>query len=73
MTRCRSTTSVQLGQRQSRHLHSFLCPFRLDTTPWFRHRAHFGVRSDRLDTMTDSHLVANFRSEIALRNNIDND
>lgn len=45
MTRCRSTTRRQLGQRQSFQRHALLWPFRQDTTPWFRHLAHFGVRS----------------------------
>ena len=43
MTRCLSAIKVHLGQAQSRHLQNRLCPFNADTTPWFRHRAHFGV------------------------------
>ena len=43
MTRCLSTTSKQFGHWQSRHLQNFLWPFRQETTPWFRHLAHFGV------------------------------
>lgn len=45
MTRCRSSTSKQPGQRQSRQRHSRLWPFRQEITPWLRHLAHFGVRS----------------------------
>lgn len=44
MTRCLSTTSRQFAHWQSLHRQNLLCPFRQDTTPWFRHRAHFGVR-----------------------------
>ena len=49
MTRCRSTTNRQLAQRQSLQRHWRLCPLRHDTTPWLRHRAHFGVLSNRRD------------------------
>lgn len=45
MTRWRSSTSRQPGQRQSRQRHSLLCPFKHEMTPWLRHLAHFGVRS----------------------------
>jgi hypothetical protein len=48
MTRCRSTTSWQLGHWHSRHRHSRLCPLRQEITPWLRHRAHFGVLSSLL-------------------------
>ncbi len=48
MTLCLSTTSRQLAHWQSRHRQCFLCPFRQETTPWFRHRAHFGVRRSLL-------------------------
>jgi hypothetical protein len=44
MTRCRSAIRVHLAQTQSLHLQYRLCPLRADTTPWFRHRAHLGVR-----------------------------
>lgn len=57
MTLCRSTTSRQLAQRQSRHRHSFLWPFRHDTTPWFRHLAHLGVRRSRRDAGEDFLLL----------------
>jgi hypothetical protein len=43
MTRCLSAMSVHFGQAQSRHLQNRLWPFSADTTPWLRHRAHFGV------------------------------
>ena len=48
ITRWRSTTRRQFGHEQSRHLHDLLWPLRQETTPWLRHRAHFGVRSDFL-------------------------
>lgn len=44
ITRCLSTTSRQLAHWQSLQRQKRLCPFRQDTTPWFRQRAHFGVR-----------------------------
>lgn len=44
MTRWRSTTSRQQAQRQSRQRQKRLWPFRQETTPWFRQRAHFGLR-----------------------------
>lgn len=47
MMRCRSTTNWQLGHIHSRQRHNFLCPFKQEITPWFRHRAHFGVRKNR--------------------------
>ena len=53
MTLCRSTTSRQLAQWQSRQRQWRLWPFRHDTTPWLRHRAHFGVLSNRLDDDND--------------------
>ena len=46
MTRCRSTTNKQLVHWHSFHRQSFLCPFRQETTPWLRHRAHLGVRNN---------------------------
>ena len=53
MTRCRSTTSRQFAHWQSFQRHWRLCPFRHDTTPWLRHRAHLGVRSSRLDDVLE--------------------
>ena len=53
MTRCRSTTSRQLAHWQSFQRHWRLCPFRHDTTPWLRQRAHLGVRSSRLDDVLE--------------------
>lgn len=44
MTRCLSAISVHWAQLQSLHLQNLLWPFNHDTTPWFRHRAHFGTR-----------------------------
>lgn len=44
ITRCLSTTSRQLAHWQSLQRQKRLCPFRHDTTPWLRQRAHFGVR-----------------------------
>lgn len=44
MTRCRSTTSRQQAQRQSLQRQKRLWPLRHDTTPWFRQRAHLGLR-----------------------------
>lgn len=44
MTRWRSTTSRQQAQRQSLQRQKRLWPFRQETTPWFRQRAHFGLR-----------------------------
>jgi hypothetical protein len=44
MTRCLSAMRVHLAQTQSRHLQYRLWPFRADTTPWLRQRAHLGVR-----------------------------
>lgn len=46
MTRCLSTTNWQLGHWHSRHRHNRLCPLRHEITPWLRHRAHLGVRSN---------------------------
>lgn len=43
MTRCLSAMRVHLGHTQSFHLQYLLCPLSADTTPWFRHLAHFGV------------------------------
>lgn len=45
--RCRSTTSWQFGHTHSLQRHNFLWPLRQEITPWFRHRAHFGVRRKR--------------------------
>ena len=53
MTRCRSTTNRQLAHWQSLQRQVRLWPFRHDTTPWLRHRAHFGVLSNRLDDDDD--------------------
>jgi len=39
----RSTTRRQFGQWQSFQRQNRLCPFKQDTTPWFRHLAHLGV------------------------------
>lgn len=44
MTRCRSTTSRQQAQRQSLQRQNRLWPFKQETTPWFRQRAHLGLR-----------------------------
>lgn len=44
MTRCRSTTRRQQAQRQSLQRQKRLWPFKQETTPWFRQRAHFGLR-----------------------------
>lgn len=44
MTRCLSAISVHWAQLQSLHLQNLLWPFNHETTPWFRHRAHFGTR-----------------------------
>lgn len=44
MTRCLSAISVHWAQLQSRHLQYLLCPFNHETIPWFRQRAHLGVR-----------------------------
>ncbi|CAG11570.1 unnamed protein product [Tetraodon nigroviridis] len=44
MTRCRSTTSRQQAQRQSLQRQKRLWPFKQETTPWFRQRAHLGLR-----------------------------
>jgi len=49
MTRCRSTTSRQLEHWQSLQRQCRLWPFRHDTTPWLRHLAHLGVRSNLFD------------------------
>jgi hypothetical protein len=46
MTRCLSTTNWQLGHWHSRHRHNRLWPLRHEMTPWLRHRAHLGVRSN---------------------------
>lgn len=45
MTRCRSTTSRQQAQRQSLQRQNRLWPFKHETTPWFRQRAHLGLRA----------------------------
>lgn len=42
--RCRSWMSSHLAQRQFRYEQTFLCPRNPDMTPWFLHRAHFGMR-----------------------------
>lgn len=44
ITLCRSAIRVHFAHTQSLHLQYRLCPFSADTTPWFLHRAHFGVR-----------------------------
>lgn len=44
ITRCRSTTSIQFVHWQSRQRQKRLWPLRQDTTPWFRQRAHLGLR-----------------------------
>ena len=44
MTRCLSAIRLQSGHVQSLHLQNLLWPFKMDTTPWFRQRAHFGSR-----------------------------
>lgn len=48
ITRCLSSTSTQLAHRHSRQRHVRLWPLRRDTTPWFRQRAHFGLRTGAL-------------------------
>ena len=46
ITLCRSAINVHWAQVQSRQMQRQyrLCPFNQETTPWFRHRAHFGAR-----------------------------
>lgn len=44
MTRWRSTTSRQQAHRQSLQRQKRLWPFKHETTPWFRQRAHLGLR-----------------------------
>lgn len=44
ITRCLSTTRRQFAHWQSRQRQKRLWPFRHDTTPWFRQRAHLGLR-----------------------------
>ena len=43
-TRCRSAMRRHFGHRQSLHRQKPLWPFKIESKPWFRHRAHFGVR-----------------------------
>lgn len=43
-TLCRSAINKHFGHRQSLHRQNPLCPFKIESKPWFRHRAHFGVR-----------------------------
>lgn len=43
-TRCLSAISRHFGHKQSLHRQKPLCPFKIESKPWFRHRAHFGVR-----------------------------
>lgn len=52
ITLCRSTTKRQLWHWQSFQRQNFLWPFREETTPWFRHLAHFGVLEDRFMSET---------------------
>ena len=47
ITRWRSAISVHLAHAQSRHRQKRLWPLSALTTPWFRQRAHFGVRGKR--------------------------
>lgn len=44
ITRCRSAISVHFAHTQSLQRQKRLWPLSADTTPWFLHRAHFGVR-----------------------------
>lgn len=44
ITRCRSAISVHLAHTQSLQWQKRLWPFSADTTPWFLHLAHLGVR-----------------------------
>lgn len=44
MTRCLSAIRLQSEQAQSLHLQNLLWPLRMEMTPWFLHRAHFGDR-----------------------------
>lgn len=44
MMRCRSWMSSHLAHRQFRYEQFFLWPRSPDMTPWFLHRAHFGMR-----------------------------
>lgn len=44
ITRCLSAISVHLAHTQSLQRQYRLCPFRAETTPWFLHLAHLGVR-----------------------------
>lgn len=53
ITLCLSTTSRQLVHWHSFQRQSFLWPFRHETTPWLRQRAHFGVRNKRLQFLDD--------------------
>ena len=46
MTRCLSWMRLHLAHSQSRYLQVLLCPFSQEMTPWFRHRAHFGLRRE---------------------------
>ena len=46
MTLCLSCMRLHLAHSQSRYLHVRLCPFSQEMTPWFRHRAHLGRRSE---------------------------
>lgn len=45
MTLCLSTTRRQLAHLHSLHLQRRLWPLSPEMTPWFLHRAHFGVRN----------------------------
>ena len=44
ITRCRSAMSVHFAHTQSLQRQKRLWPLSADTTPWFLHLAHFGVR-----------------------------
>lgn len=44
ITRCLSAIKLQSAQLQSLHLQNLLCPFKIETTPWFLQRAHLGRR-----------------------------
>jgi len=44
MTLCLSAIRLQSEHAQSRHLQNRLCPLRIEMTPWFLQRAHFGER-----------------------------
>lgn len=73
ITRCLSAIKLQSAQLQSLHLQNLLCPFRMETTPWFLHLAHLGSRGGvfmdaRLDDVATL-IVRNYWKQTWLRNN----